>query len=268
MHPVLLLVFLVFFTPVEPLGNPIGRISNGFNGAENTAVTPGRYPFIVSVTLNDNHICGGFIYNSRFIVTAASCVYQKTTSQIQVTVGQLSLILPDPGESRLQLRDIIIHEAYDHATRFNDIAMLETSQALEFGPYVNYTLYNAVSGGLAYISGWGAFDESKMLSTKLREAIVNSPNSCDLFPVDVFDQNTMFCWGQSVLDAGVRPCQFDEGSPFIIPTSSTTFYVAGIVSKNLGCGDSDIFETIYTRLTAYYGWMTRTGGLQPSLAIE
>ncbi|XP_057373372.1 transmembrane protease serine 11D-like [Daphnia carinata] len=268
MHPVLFLAFFFFFTPVVPVSNPFGRISNGFNGAENGAVDAGRYPFMVSVTFNDNHICGGFIYNSRFIVTAASCVYQKTTSQVQVTVGQISLILPDPGELRLQLRSIIVHEAYNHATRFNDIAMLETSQALEFGPNVNYIPYNAVTGSLATIIGWGAFDATKVVSTKLREAPTSSPINCDLFPADVFDQNTMFCWGRTDVGGGARPCQYDEGSPLFYPTSETTFYAMGIVSKNLGCGDSDIFETIYTRLSAYYGWMTRTGGLQPSLATE
>jgi hypothetical protein len=50
---------------------------------------------------------------------------RKTTAQIQVTVGQLSLILPDPGELRLQVRAIFIHENYDERTKFNDIAMLE-----------------------------------------------------------------------------------------------------------------------------------------------
>ena len=49
----------------------------------------------------------------------------KSTAQIQVTVGQLSLILPDPGEMRLQIRAIIVHENYDDITKFNDIAMLE-----------------------------------------------------------------------------------------------------------------------------------------------
>ena len=67
----------------------------------------------------------------------------------------------------------------------------------------------------------------------------------------------------TVQDAGIRPCQYDEGSPLLKPTSPTTFFAMGIVSKNLGCGDSEIFETIYTRLSVYYGWMIRTGGPQP-----
>jgi hypothetical protein len=50
---------------------------------------------------------------------------RKTTAQIQVIVGQLSLILPDPGEMRLQVGAIYVHENYNDTTKFNDIAMLE-----------------------------------------------------------------------------------------------------------------------------------------------
>lgn len=41
------------------------------NGAE---VAVGQWPFVVSVTFNDEHICGGFIYSQKYIITAASCV--------------------------------------------------------------------------------------------------------------------------------------------------------------------------------------------------
>ncbi len=63
------------------------------------------------------------------------------------------------------------------------------------------------------------------------------------------------------MDVGIR--QFDEGSPQFKPNSPTTYLVMGIVSKNLGCGDSVTFETIYTRLVAYHDWMLKTGGPQP-----
>ncbi|XP_046439912.1 trypsin-1-like [Daphnia pulex] len=242
------------------ISDDVGRISNGFDGSPAVIVPAEKYPFIVSVTLNDVHICGGFIYNSRFIVTAASCVFNKTTAQIQITVGQLSLILPDPGEMRLQVRAIYVHENFDNITKVNDIAMLETSQTIEFNANVNFTYYDTVGGPLAIVSGWGAVDESKVVSSKLREAIVYAPINCDLFPADVYDPNIMFCWGRSEYDNGIRPCQYDEGSPLFKPT---TILVMGIVSKNLGCGDSEIYETIYTRLVVYYYWMLKTGGPQP-----
>ncbi|KAI9559459.1 hypothetical protein GHT06_013449 [Daphnia sinensis] len=239
-----------------------GRLSNAYNGAENAVVAAERYPFSVSVTLNNKHICGGFIDKPRFIVTTASCVCQKTTSQIQVTVGELSLVLPDSAELKLQVQPITVHEAYDNTTRFNDVAMLEMSQVMEFGPSVNYIVFTEVSGSLAIIMGRGAFDETKMMSIELRGARINSPASCDVFSTDVFDEKTMFCWGRSGYDSGVRPCQYDEGSPLFYPTFATTLYATGIVSKNLGCGDGHIFETIYTWPMVYNDWILRVGGPQ------
>ncbi len=49
------------------------------------------------------------------------------SSEIQVTVGQLSLTTPDPGEQQLQITSVFVHENYDKETKFNDIAMLEVS---------------------------------------------------------------------------------------------------------------------------------------------
>ncbi len=47
---------------------PSSRIVNGI------LVEPGEFPYIVSLQLNDKHICGGLIYNDLFVLTAASCV--------------------------------------------------------------------------------------------------------------------------------------------------------------------------------------------------
>ena len=54
----------------------IGAPSGSERIAGGTQAAKGQYPFVVSITRNDSHICGGFIYNDRWIVTAASCVYE------------------------------------------------------------------------------------------------------------------------------------------------------------------------------------------------
>lgn len=46
------------------------RISNG------TQAAVGQFPFMVSIADKEAHICGGFIYNEKFVVTVASCVYE------------------------------------------------------------------------------------------------------------------------------------------------------------------------------------------------
>jgi secreted trypsin-like serine protease len=44
------------------------RIANG------TLATSGQFPYYVAVTVNEQHKCGGFLYNDRFVITAASCI--------------------------------------------------------------------------------------------------------------------------------------------------------------------------------------------------
>jgi secreted trypsin-like serine protease len=51
-----------------------GRIIGG------TPVTPDpdgvvtEFPYVVSIEDDLNHFCGGFIYNSKWVVTSASCM--------------------------------------------------------------------------------------------------------------------------------------------------------------------------------------------------
>jgi secreted trypsin-like serine protease len=50
-----------------------GNNERMINGAQASA---GDFPYIVSITVGGEHICGGFIYNRDWVVTSASCVYR------------------------------------------------------------------------------------------------------------------------------------------------------------------------------------------------
>ena len=47
----------------------LGRIAGG------TQATEGQFPFVVSISWQGQHICGGFIYNDGWVVTTANCVH-------------------------------------------------------------------------------------------------------------------------------------------------------------------------------------------------
>lgn len=47
-----------------------GRLVGGTQAAR------GDFPYVVSISRNEQHICGGFVYNDRWVVTAASCVIE------------------------------------------------------------------------------------------------------------------------------------------------------------------------------------------------
>jgi secreted trypsin-like serine protease len=52
-----------------PNNGGLGRLTGG------SQAVSGEFPFVVSISRQDQHICGGFIYSNRWIVTSATCVH-------------------------------------------------------------------------------------------------------------------------------------------------------------------------------------------------
>ncbi len=55
--------------------HPPGAPSSDERIASGTPVTT-AIPHLVSITVDDQHVCGGFIYNENWVITAASCVFE------------------------------------------------------------------------------------------------------------------------------------------------------------------------------------------------
>lgn len=126
-----------------------GRIVGG------TDATLAQNPFMVSLRQQNEHFCGGFIFNNRWIVTAAHCVRSRTVEQITAHMGTNSLT--EPGVTQNIIRKEI-HEAYDWQRVLNNIAMIQTAGVIATTGLVG-TLPIAVtetpSGTMATVSGWG-----------------------------------------------------------------------------------------------------------------
>ncbi|XP_046440497.1 trypsin-like isoform X2 [Daphnia pulex] len=220
----------------------------------------GEFPYTVSLTHFDEHICGGFVYSNYFVLTAASCLIGRSEWDVAVVVAQYSLILQDPEENRIQARTFYINPEYNETYRTNDLALIKLNQPITYGLYVNFSYYDEVNDTYtsAEVMGWGAIMDGGPPSTKLRKAIVSLPADCQSYGIEEFVLNTMICAG--IHDLGQdrsSPCEFDQGSPLVQGD-----YVVGIASKNRGCG-GNFAPTIYTRLAAFYPWISNVAGKQP-----
>lgn len=64
----------------EVFKNPTLAVEAVVNG---TKVEPGDAPYVVQVLVNQEHVCGGFIYSEYWVVTAASCVYGYASAKVK-----------------------------------------------------------------------------------------------------------------------------------------------------------------------------------------
>jgi len=271
MKSVLLLVAVVCsVTGLPPLYDN-GRIFEGDLAAS------GDFPYVVSITEDDRHFCGGFIYSSRDIVTTASCVAGKTASKLKVVVGQVSAITADPNEQTMSVYTITPVPQYNSTLKTNDIALLKLTADIKFD-YVNvdFVAYNELDNSLpVVVMGWGATFDGGLESVNLHSGEVNvivltKDSPCGSYNTPEFNFATMICASNdpsvdaiappSNATAG-SPCQYDEGSPLVqvvndIPT------VVGILSKTDGCSAESY--GVYTRVSIFYSWLLNTAGPQPT----
>ncbi|XP_061923171.1 uncharacterized protein tmprss3a [Entelurus aequoreus] len=92
---------------------------------------PGQFPWQVSLHFNSEHLCGGSIVTSFWIVTAAHCLFGFTNQSMwRVHVGQTEQ--PVHGAQSLAVEKMIFHGRYRPKGLDYDIALMKLSKPLDF----------------------------------------------------------------------------------------------------------------------------------------
>ncbi|XP_046655767.1 trypsin alpha-like isoform X7 [Daphnia pulicaria] len=271
MKSVLLLVAVVCSVTGLPALYDNGRIIGG------GTATSAQFPYVVSITENDRHFCGGFIYSARWIVTTAFCVVGKTASKLKVVVGQVSAINLDPNEQKMSVYTITPGPNYNSTLKTNDIALLKLTADIVFD-YVNvdFVAYNELDNSLpVVVMGWGATFDGGLESVNLRSGevsvnLMTKDSPCGEYASPQFNFATMICSSNnpvattiappSGVDIAGSPGQYDEGSPMVQDVGGVATAV-GILSRTDGCS-TDSYG-IYTRISVFYSWLVNTAGQQP-----
>ncbi|XP_072930074.1 CLIP domain-containing serine protease HP8-like isoform X2 [Epargyreus clarus] len=209
--------------------------------------------------------CAGTVINSRYVLTAASCVMNNEIAGVRI--GEYNLeqeydCVGDVCENHIQdkrVEEAIVHKDYKGPPNFeHNIALLRVQEPIDFSfknagpiclPWTKEQISGSIGNKLATIAGWGLFGSNEGVSI-IRKAMV--PVLEDCFG-NVPENSTQLC----TENKNNETCVGDGGGPLMIDTTDgriQRFVQYGILSHGpVPCGSNS--PEVYTDVRKYMNWI-------------
>ncbi|XP_075300237.1 transmembrane protease serine 9 isoform X4 [Opisthocomus hoazin] len=228
-----------------------------------SAASRGEFPWQVSLRENNEHFCGAAVLTERWLVSAAHCFTEfQDPAMWAAYTGTTSLRGSDGGAVKMGIARIIPHPSYNTDTADYDVAVLELKRPVTFTKYIQPVClpdagHHFPTSKKCLISGWG------YLRGDFCKQVVK-PEFLQKATVELLDQtlcsslyshaltDRMMCAGY--LEGKIDSCQGDSGGPLVCQEPSGKFFLVGIVSWGIGCGEARR-PGVYTRVTKLRDWI-------------
>ncbi|XP_075975708.1 trypsin, alkaline C-like [Anticarsia gemmatalis] len=224
-----------------------------------SVTTINNYPSIVPLLFSSNWVnfiqdCGATILNQRSLLTAAHC-FHDAKNDIRRWMFRVGSSFAHSGGVQHYISQIIIHPSYNRPTIDNDVAVLRSSNNIN---YINNAVqpasiagsnYNLGDNQVVWAAGWGV-TEFGWPSEQLRHVQVWTINQgvCRQRYGQAAITDNMLCSGW--LDVGGRDqCQGDSGGPLY-----HNGIVVGVTSWGSGCGNA-FFPGVNARVSRFTSWI-------------
>ena len=209
-----------------------------FSGHETTW----NWPFIVRLGMKDENgvirLCGATILNKKWIITAASCAYQKKVVGL-IAADEVNGIIEE-SEVRGFSKAVHYHENYRPGSLADDVALIELEEQFDYNDHLQPACLpdkEPSVGERCFIAGWGVSSTGSIgVETHLLEAdiVILSNDICERIfgPYDLWDENEVFC---AMGNNGEGTCHGDAGGPVMCVENDQPVLV-GIQRKRSTCG--------------------------------
>ena len=216
----------------------ISKTSKILNGAE-TDIS--KWPWMVGLVnpgfgVFNGQFCGGTLVSDRWVLTAAHCVIDETTTTVKILAGHTRLSNATENDL-LSISQITIHPAFNQFTLDSDLALLELSVVTTLTPIQTLGHYSLNDGPSinATALGWGDTSSATFAfpdTLQMVDLPIVSNDHCA--ERTSFITENMLCAGFS---SGVKDtCTGDSGGPLMVfDETSQRWHQVGITSFGVGC---------------------------------
>jgi len=233
-----------------------------------------EYPWMALMRLKsqseDGFFCGGTLVNSKWVVTAAHCIFNGVNSaNLEIRLGEHSRNVVEESliTKDFDVNYILKHPQYNSPKpSSNDIALVRLSTDADISIYTPACLPSSgqdFTGQSALLTGWGATSEGGLVADTLQVLDglpIVSDQSCQtsLATIPGYANSVssdMLCAGGKEGEDG---CQGDSGGPLVVENQETEQdTLVGVVSWGIGCARPGL-PGLYAEVSNYISWMDST----------
>uniref|UniRef100_A0A8C6AJK2 Peptidase S1 domain-containing protein n=1 Tax=Monodon monoceros TaxID=40151 RepID=A0A8C6AJK2_MONMO len=228
-----------------------------FKGSWRKAGPRRKWPWQVSLQINDKHICGGSLIASWWVLTAAHCIFGHV--EYTVKMGDIRLMHTSKMAIKVPVRDIVIHKYFNPiGTVENDIALALLAFPVNFSSNIQPVClpekaFMVQAGTECWVTGWGKLEWVPGAPAEL--SVLHYERCNEVLKEKMESRFDMVKKGAicGTSPTGKDACQGDSGGPPVCQLNDSWAQV-GIVSWGIGCGRRG-YPGVFTEVSFYKDWV-------------
>ncbi|XP_073515663.1 ovochymase-2-like [Phyllobates terribilis] len=212
---------------------------------------PNSWPWHVSMSTGNKHMCNGAIVSESFVLTSAGCVAEgKSLKDVGLIVAGLHDLGVSLHTQKRRVKQVILHPEKNH-----HVALIQVDEPFQNSSYVwpvclPDAQISLEPSDLCVVTGWSLNDE---FSTKLKqlEVPIILDGICKKYYSGLTD--TMFCAGPMVAKDNAD-CLAQSGAPLVYLSDTGNFFIYGVDIGYIGFNKKPK-PGVYSRVPMFSQWI-------------